>query len=59
MIKTMLITMCTPAVARCDKTDEWRDLGATHLSVATMGAGLASPDSHLERLREAKAALTA
>ena len=37
--------------------DEWRDLGATHLSVATMGAGLASPDAHLERLGEAKAAL--
>jgi probable F420-dependent oxidoreductase len=37
--------------------EEWRDLGATHISMPTMGAGLESPDAHLERLREAKAAL--
>jgi probable F420-dependent oxidoreductase len=29
----------------------WRDLGATHLAVNTMGAGLASPDAHLAALR--------
>jgi len=40
------------------KADEWRQLGATHISVVTMGAGFdTSPDAHLERLREAKAAL--
>ncbi len=37
--------------------EEWRDLGATHLSAATMGAGFTSPDEHLARLREGKAAL--
>ncbi len=37
--------------------DEWLELGATHLSVVTMGAGFTTPDQHLERLREAGAAL--
>ena len=30
--------------------DEWRDLGATHISVNTMGGGLGGPDGHIERL---------
>src|SRR5215813_1055184 len=33
----------------------WRALGATHLSVETMGVGLASPEAHLEALRQIKA----
>ncbi len=33
--------------------DEWRELGATHLSLATMGGELAGVEGHLERLREA------
>jgi probable F420-dependent oxidoreductase len=37
--------------------DEWRDLGATHLSLATMGGDLAGVDGHLERLREAREVL--
>ena len=37
--------------------EEWRALGATHLSFTTSGGGLASPDAHLERLREARAVL--
>jgi probable F420-dependent oxidoreductase len=37
--------------------EEWRALGATHLTAMTMGAGLQGPDSHLERLREGMAAL--
>jgi probable F420-dependent oxidoreductase len=37
--------------------EEWRDLGASHLSLVTMGACFRSPGEHLERLREAKAAL--
>lgn len=37
--------------------DAWRDLGATHLGVNTMGAGLASPQSHIDALRRAKDAL--
>ena len=41
------------------KAEEWRELGATHVSVVTMGAGFDTrPDAHLERLREAKAALS-
>ena len=31
----------------------WRDAGATHLSVNTMGAGLTSVDHHLEVLESA------
>lgn len=38
--------------------EDWRALGATHLSVGTMRAGLATPDAHvvaLRRFREATA----
>jgi probable F420-dependent oxidoreductase len=35
----------------------WRALGATHLCVNTMGAGLASPQDHIEALRRVKDAL--
>jgi probable F420-dependent oxidoreductase len=38
--------------------EEWRGLGATHLSVNTMHGGLFGPDAHIERLRQAKEALT-
>ena len=37
--------------------DEWRGLGATHLSVVTTGGDLGSPSGHVERLREAKEAV--
>src|SRR5579859_2429607 len=37
---------------------EWRALGATHLSINTLGAGLAGPDAHVERLRQAVQAVT-
>ena len=37
--------------------EEWRGLGATHLSINTMNAGLRGPDAHIERLRQAHAAL--
>jgi probable F420-dependent oxidoreductase len=33
--------------------EKWRDLGATHLAINTMGAGLHGPDAHVERLRQA------
>lgn len=36
---------------------DWQALGATHLSVNTMGAGLATPDDHLAALRQVKDAL--
>jgi probable F420-dependent oxidoreductase len=37
--------------------DGWRALGATHMGVNTMGAGLASPQDHIAALRQVKAAL--
>lgn len=37
--------------------EEWAELGATHLSVVTMGAGLAGPEAHVEQLRQAREAL--
>jgi probable F420-dependent oxidoreductase len=46
----------TPADWRRE-ADEWRTLGATHLSVATMRGGLAGPDAHIERITQAAAAL--
>lgn len=35
----------------------WRELGATHLSINTMDAGLRTPQEHIEALRHAKAVL--
>jgi probable F420-dependent oxidoreductase len=32
--------------------EEWRALGATHISINTMGGGLVGPDAHIRRLRE-------
>ena len=37
--------------------EEWRQLGATHLTINTMGAGLRGPDAHVKRLSEALAAV--
>jgi probable F420-dependent oxidoreductase len=34
--------------------DGWRSLGATHLGVNTMGAGLTSPQAHIDTLRQVK-----
>ncbi|MET0629049.1 MAG: LLM class F420-dependent oxidoreductase [Acidimicrobiia bacterium] len=36
-----------------DHTQRWRDVGATHVSVNTMGAGLGGVDGHLEVLTQA------
>ena len=35
----------------------WEQLGATHLCINTMGAGLASPQAHIDALRRVKAVL--
>ncbi len=35
----------------------WRTIGATHLTVNTMGAGLASPAAHIEAIRRVKETL--
>jgi len=34
--------------------ETWRELGATHLTVNTMGAGLAAPQGHIELLQRVK-----
>jgi len=39
------------------QADNWRALGATHLTVNTMNAGLRGPDEHVARLRDALEAL--
>jgi hypothetical protein len=31
--------------------DAWQDLGATHLAMNTMNAGLDSPDQHIDAIR--------
>ena len=38
------------------EVDAWRELGATHLGVNTMGAGLDSPTAHIDALRRFKEA---
>jgi len=43
--------------AWADAAERWRGLGASHLSVNTMGGGLEGPDAHVARLREAMAAI--
>jgi probable F420-dependent oxidoreductase len=45
----------TPELVR--RVGSWRDAGATHVSINTMGAGLGSVDGHLAVLAEAAAAL--
>ena len=35
----------------------WKELGATHISVNTMGAGLSSPDGHIDAIRRFKEAV--
>lgn len=37
--------------------ESWRALGASHVSLLTVGQGLVGPDAHIERLRQAAQAL--
>jgi len=39
------------------RVEMWRKLRATHLALFTMGANLAGPEAHLDRLREAREVL--
>lgn len=39
-------------------TGVWRDLGATHIALNTMGGGFKSPDEHIEAMRRYKEAVT-
>jgi hypothetical protein len=40
-----------------DRVQAWRDAGATHVSISTMGAGLATVEDHVGALRAAAEAL--
>lgn len=40
-----------------EAAEDWRELGATHLSLVTMGGGLEGTAAHVERLGEAREAL--
>jgi len=46
-----------PEAEWASEVEAWRAAGATHLSVNTMGAGLASPRDHIETIRRFKAAV--
>jgi probable F420-dependent oxidoreductase len=37
--------------------EEWKGLGATHITVNTMNGGLAGPEAHIKRIREVKGVL--
>ena len=39
------------------RAEEWAELGATHLSVVTMGAGLSGAEAHIDLLARAREAL--
>ena len=40
------------------QTEAWQKLGATHISINTMGAGFKSPHEHMEAIRRYKEAIT-
>ena len=40
------------------QTEAWQKLGATHISINTMGAGFTSPQEHIEAIRRYKEAIT-
>jgi hypothetical protein len=46
-----------PAEEWVPQTEAWRSLGATHISVNTMNAGLRSPQEHMETIERYKEAL--
>jgi probable F420-dependent oxidoreductase len=47
-----------PQADWANQVKKWRELGATHVAVNTMGAGLASPQAHIEALRKFKEIVT-
>src|SRR5262245_36625040 len=57
-IEPRLTLSAVPEQDRREFVDGWRDLGATHLCVSTMGMGLATLDDHITALRDALAVLT-
>ena len=47
----------TPEESWMETVEAWRSLGATHLAVNTMGAGLESPEGHIGAIRRVKEVL--
>ena len=39
------------------EAEAWSEMGATHICVASMGAGLATPDDHIEAFRQYREAI--
>ena len=58
-IEPHLTLASVPPAERAGYAARWRDLGATHLAVTTMGAGHATVAGHLAALREAMDGLAA
>lgn len=56
-IEARINTSTGDTAAWRETSGAWRDLGATHMSINTMGAGFTSVDQHLARLRDVKAAI--
>ena len=58
-IEARLDVSRVPAEEWVPQTEAWRSLGATHISINTMNAGLGSPQEHLKAIRRYKEALGA
>jgi len=58
-IEARLDVSRVPAEEWVPQTEAWRSLGATHISINTMNAGLRSPQEHVEAIRRYKEALGA
>jgi probable F420-dependent oxidoreductase len=43
----------------CRAVEQWRDLGASHVAIHTLGSGLVGVHAHIERLAEVRDALSA
>lgn len=56
-IESWITPSDSPAEEWVSDISKWRQLGATHLSVNTMGAGLAFPCEHINALRTFKEAI--
>ncbi|HEX6544491.1 MAG TPA: LLM class F420-dependent oxidoreductase [Ktedonobacterales bacterium] len=57
-IEARLTLSRTPESGWQDFANGWRELGATHLGINTMGMGYQSLDEHLNALRQVREALT-
>lgn len=57
-IEPRLTLSAVPEQDRRAFVDDWRELGATHLCVNTMGMGLATLDDHIAALRDALAVIS-